>query len=238
MKKIINILMVFLAMVSCINTGVFDSNEPKGGGIPRPQCYIYYVDGFKEKLEISIRDYQYPMLLISWETNNDYSDFRIKDASIEQRIIQDLGKNGFVLLDDLATSIVRGCYSGVSGPLRIYSDEVIDNRPAGDNLSDFFFVLSDINPLAYVEYPSLTFVKNWCMGGETISSDTYFSKKAVPFITARENYRSCDLSLVTAENKQYILDGTHNLFFELPLIGTKSDGSEISMVLKGSFLRP
>ena len=228
---------LFLTIVSCNSTNVVENNDSDLiVNKSKADCYIYYVDGLRDQLNISIRDYRNPYLQISWETNKEYADCQNKDATLEQRIKKEFSKNGFSLIGDI--SIITCCYAGVSDKLKIYSDGVIEDRPAGDNLSDFFFVMSDINPLAHVEYPSLTFTENWCLAGETVSCDTYFSKKANPFITVSGDYRSCNLFLVTAENKQYILDGTHNLFFELPLIGTKSDGSEISMVLKGSYLRP
>lgn len=120
--------------------------------------------------------------------------------------------------------IIMMC-GGVSGPVKVYSNQEVNGRAAGEDLSDMFVVLT----LGHVGYPKLDLRehKDWMGEPPYVFQETlvsYFKENTVPF--------ALDESLQVPTEPSQALTGTFT--FEIPVTGVSKSGEVKTVVFKGS----
>ena len=235
-KSLVLIATVFLfsLSISC-NKTVTEKNNHKH--YDKLFCEFISLDAFKPELGMRTASFfadgtvEAISMGLQLKTNeNDYlNKYRIGDeltVSKESKLRDELNSYRFYY-DVGVDTHWKIIYAGISGTVRVYADETVDGRSAGNDLSDLF----EVAVRGIVNYPEMELLKDehQSMQSEAeyyrIGFNDYFFKGVVPFATDYDTY------LYAKGGYNYLLDGTRTIHIEIPVTGISSEGKEISMVL-------
>lgn len=154
-------------------------------------------------------------------------NYRFVDEEINQK--EQLLANTFIKYGyDLEFGVGVGgvflpiMYGGISGPVRVYSDNNVAGKEPGEDLSEFLNVIT----LGRIVYPEMELVDDESHGYEKEVSyfaqpfSEYFSFGTVP------GFDSPNFTVVFPEN----MDDSTTLYFEIPVTGVTSSGEEKTVV--------
>lgn len=177
------------------------------------------------------------MLLIDWRIDNMKLGFEDVSVSTMETKLEEAFAQLRCHLYLTEDNTFFCCLAGVSQPIRIYADEDIDGYPAGEDLSDLFFIstFDGDSYLANVKYPEMD---NLNVFGDSpdlhqaikAPVKEYFSTGTAPLMSLAPYLHLCPI-----DGYEYLTDGSHKIHIELPVIGINSAGEEESRVLKGEF---
>lgn len=238
MKKVFATLFAALCLLSCKDTNIGPKNYSHADKV---YCEFLSVDAYKEEIHFDGVSEQgktisYIMgLSLKKYGNNFINQNRIVDESAtgkEKKLAEALTLFNFTYDTGVDTHLIM-LYGGISGPVKVYADNEVNGRQAGEDISDLFVIYTK----GVVHYPEMTLTVANQTSGDQEEAETeyskmkfcdYFSDGNVPFGVDNET-----TYLSAIEGYSYLIDGSVNVHFEIPITGIALDGQEKSKVLTG-----
>lgn len=251
-KSFLHFILCTAILLQCISCAKSDSEEqeeavyyPQGnyGWSYKPNITISPINAFAPSLTIGaltvtngFGEEIFRQIIIDWRIEKITLGFENTSVSaIENKLEEAFSQSHCHSF--CSEDMFFCCLAGVSQPIRIYADEDIDGYPAGEDLSDLFFIstFDGDSYLANVKYPEMD---NLNVFGDSpdlhqaikAPVKEYFSTGTAPLMSLAPYLHLCPI-----DGYEYLTDGSHKIHVELPVIGINSAGEEESRVLKGEF---
>lgn len=240
MKKYLIISFALLCVLSCNDSERNQIDNYRHAD--KLYCEFLPIDAFKAEIcfiEVSNQaktNVGFNIGLQLKEIGNDFiNKNRVADESVvvkEKRLADTLSFYNYKFDTGVDTHL-EIFYGGISGLVRVYTDEEVDGRRAGENISDLFLVYTR----GVVSYPEMTLIVDKHITSNRgqrmaefyeMALCDFFSEGMVPFGVDNGN-----TYLRTKEGYTYLFDGSRTIHFEIPVTGYVLGGQEKSIVLTG-----
>ena len=238
MKKNVFVLTLLCVVMSCTSNINESQRTYEGMGDKVFSCELYPVDAFKNTLSAvqmskggRVIGYILNIAYPSSEQKDLEAFFssRITDAELNTKLDQlkaQLTEWGYeTLYYGSINPTLRIMYGTVSGPAKVYSNQEVDGRPAGADLSDMFLVQT----YGHVGYPNLELMgnKEWTGYPIETSMESFADYFKEGYIPSALDY---DIYVIPEPNRDF--PGT--LFFEIPVTGLSKNGQETTVLFTGA----
>ncbi|MBP5571510.1 MAG: hypothetical protein J6X39_02440 [Bacteroidales bacterium] len=243
MKQFLYItVLTSLLICSCGTNGTEDDDPMIGGGgvgVEREYKFLS-VDALKPELKVTYYPFYGGGIDVELEFANKISQYVLEGELVKEKehhLREQLKHFGLYRHPYEGDFVTYFIYAGISGEVKLFADEEINNRKAGEDLSDMFECFVG----GRIKYPDMDVVADkhllYAIEHNTSSDDVsynykdYYSDSIIPIVGVNGIFSIFNIR--PSKDYSHLLDSSLTLHFAFPITGLDKEGNEKSMVLTG-----